>query len=358
MVVNSDSVKASAYVAPVAVPTSKTQQALVAKPSGPDRLFSQPHQSFGDWRDDLLRDGYVVVKGAVPRDRADRYADAMYSWLENFNGGMGFRRDDPSTIRNEHLPIINEKGMVNGYGVAHESFTWAVRQEPGVIDAFQKAYGTPDLIVSFDNINMAFPSRSDVASNKPWPHQDQDPAKPGFRCLQGIVNILPNGDRDGGLIVCKGAHLLSEEFHEAFKNEPNRIWAWTNEWYGFTAEGMEWLKNKGCEWIKVNAEPGDLLLWDSRTPHYNLSPEGTQPRFAMYTCYLPVTEATHEDLIRKKGAFEDLKSTTHWPNAMHVGGIPVLRDGVPCPYNKDRPIERPVLSEVGYKLTGIPYIKA
>jgi hypothetical protein len=37
---------------------------------------------FGDWRDDLARDGYAVIKGAIPRERADKYADQMYSWLE------------------------------------------------------------------------------------------------------------------------------------------------------------------------------------------------------------------------------------------------------------------------------------
>lgn len=37
---------------------------------------------YGDWRDDLARDGYVVVKGAIPRERADAYADKMYTWLE------------------------------------------------------------------------------------------------------------------------------------------------------------------------------------------------------------------------------------------------------------------------------------
>lgn len=37
---------------------------------------------FGDWRDDLIRDGVAVIKGAVPRERADKYANAMYSWLE------------------------------------------------------------------------------------------------------------------------------------------------------------------------------------------------------------------------------------------------------------------------------------
>lgn len=54
----------------------------------------------------------------------------------------------------------------------------------------------------------------------------------------------------------------------------------------------------------------------------------------------------------------DTKSTTHWPNAMHVGGPPVLRNGVPDPYNRDRPRAPVQLSERGFKLTGIPYILA
>lgn len=103
-------------------------------------------------------------------------------------------------------------------------------------------------------------SRTDIEPNKPWPHQDQDPAKPGFRCMQGLVNLLPNGPDDGGLIVCPGGHLLSDEFHKDMADEP-RIPAWTPEWYGFTENGMKWLEKKGLKWVKVCAEPGDLLLW-------------------------------------------------------------------------------------------------
>ncbi|TLD14964.1 hypothetical protein PspLS_10836 [Pyricularia sp. CBS 133598] len=330
---------------------------LAPKPAGPNRLFNDVNAKFGDWRDDLLRDGYVVVKGAVPRERAEKYAQEMYSWLENFAGGLGYKRDDPSTIKEENLPIINEKGMVFGYGIHHESFTWDIRQEPGVMEAFERVYDTPDIIVSFDGVNMTLPGRTDIKPNTPWPHQDQDPEKPGFRCLQGIVNLLPNGEKDGGLIVCKGAHRASEEFHAKFKGEPDKIWAWTKEWYGFTGRGMEWLKNQGYEWVKVCAEPGDLLLWDSRTPHYNVSPEGNLPRFATYTCYMPAAEATQEDLIRKKGAWENLQSTTHWPNAMHVGGLPTLRNGEPCPYNTGKPRRAPELTERGFRLTGVPYIQ-
>ena len=38
--------------------------------------------NFGDWRDDLNRDGYAVIKAAIPRDRADAYSDKFFSYLE------------------------------------------------------------------------------------------------------------------------------------------------------------------------------------------------------------------------------------------------------------------------------------
>ncbi|KAL2851668.1 hypothetical protein BJX68DRAFT_254690 [Aspergillus pseudodeflectus] len=333
--------------------TTTTTTTTIEAPRG--RVFSHgTNVKYGDFRDDLLKNGFAVVKGAVPRDRALGYADAIHEWLEGF--GLGYDRNDPSTIHKDHLPDINEKGMCLGYAISHESFTWAVRQEPGVIDAFEKVYDTEDLIVSFDSVNIGFPNRTDVKPNTPWPHQDQDPEKPGFRCLQGLVNLLPNGPEDGGLIVCKGAHLLSEEFHEVFKDE-ERIWSWTKEWYGFTDAGLAWLKEKGCEWIKLTAEPGDLLLWDSRTPHYNLSSKSSQPRFAVYTCYMPVEDATEEQLLTKKKAFEETKMTTHWPNAMHVVDLPVYRNGEPDPYNRKSPRQPVQLSERGFKLTGIPYLK-
>ena len=92
--------------------------------------------------------------------------------------------------------------------------------------AFEKVYETEDLIVSFDAVNFGFPGRTDIQPNTPWPHQDQDRERPGFRCLQGLVNLLPNGPNDGGLIACTGGHLLSEEFHREFENETDRIPAW------------------------------------------------------------------------------------------------------------------------------------
>lgn len=60
--------------------TTKTNQFHVETAG---RLMITGQESpFDDWRDDLVRDGYAVVKGAIPADRAAGYVDEMHSWLE------------------------------------------------------------------------------------------------------------------------------------------------------------------------------------------------------------------------------------------------------------------------------------
>ena len=55
-----------------------------AVPSGAGKLFLKASTSaYGDFRDDLLREGFVVIKGATPRGRADQYAEKMYKFLED-----------------------------------------------------------------------------------------------------------------------------------------------------------------------------------------------------------------------------------------------------------------------------------
>lgn len=50
---------------------------------GPNKLFAQEGVQYGDWRDDIVRDGYAVVKGAIPLHRANKYSDDILSYLEN-----------------------------------------------------------------------------------------------------------------------------------------------------------------------------------------------------------------------------------------------------------------------------------
>jgi hypothetical protein len=54
---------------------------LTAPSSGAMKLDGKA-TNYGDFRDDLNRDGYAVIKGAVPRERAEAYSNAFYSYIE------------------------------------------------------------------------------------------------------------------------------------------------------------------------------------------------------------------------------------------------------------------------------------
>lgn len=68
----------------------------------PHAILPDTTTTYGDWRDDLYKDGFAIIKGAVPADRASGYVESMTQWLEKFP--LGFDRNDPSTWTEEHLP--------------------------------------------------------------------------------------------------------------------------------------------------------------------------------------------------------------------------------------------------------------
>lgn len=74
---------------------------------------------------------------------------------------------------------------------------WDARLEPGVIDAFAKLWGTEELLVSFDALNVTFPNRKDIPPKEPWEHVDQSPKRRGLHCLQGIIQLSHAGPEDG-----------------------------------------------------------------------------------------------------------------------------------------------------------------
>lgn len=61
---------------------TKTASMVLTASDGEAMKVDGTDVKYGDWRDNLARDGYAVIKGAIPRERADEYANKMYSWLE------------------------------------------------------------------------------------------------------------------------------------------------------------------------------------------------------------------------------------------------------------------------------------
>ncbi|PYH68358.1 phytanoyl-CoA dioxygenase family protein [Aspergillus vadensis CBS 113365] len=317
----------------------------------PSILDQKAYTSYGDWRDEFYRNGYVVLKNVISREKALNYREKALDWLQSFN--TGFDINDQSTWTAKNLPQSFKAGMYLNYCAAHEKYVWDARMEPEIINAFAKIWGTDELLVSFDTINITLPGRTDVEWS-PWPHVDQAPERKGLSCVQGIINLSEAGPKDGGLMLMEGSSKLFDRFFKL--NPPDRtqgIGAKHYDFYPFKEHHVKWYEEQGCNLIKVCAEPGDLILWDSRSMHYAKFPESDEIRTIIYACYTPASHATPEDLKKKAELFHRWETTTHWPHCNIHGHGKAMVDGKVDPLERDEPLEKPVMTDRLLQLAGV-----
>lgn len=290
------------------------------------------------------------MKGAIPKDRAVAYQKKAFEWLQSFDPTLDFT--NPSTWKTAQLPYQTDRNTYEHYAVVHERFMWEARQEPGVLDAFSKLWGTDELIVSFDSLNITLPNLKQARA--PWPHVDQAPRKRGLHCIQGIINLSHAGPEDGSLCVMEGSAKLVEKFFDE-KTDP-KTWEWRDNRY-FSDEDMEWFRARGVKPVKVLAEPGDLILWDSRTIHWGGEPteKSNTIRTVIYAAYAPRKLATEEALKEKEKVFAVNGATTHWPHDNIKLRDPDVRlpDGTVDPRNRTQPLDKADQSDRLLQLAGV-----
>ncbi|KAG7876787.1 hypothetical protein KL938_004400 [Ogataea parapolymorpha] len=299
-----------------------------------EHLFSAKHH---DWRDDFVRNGYVVIKNAIPRHRALKYQKEVFQLVNAF-ANVDF--DEPASWTTETLPSVLGK-IYSGHGLNHEKVFWEARLEQGVIDAFAHLWGTNQLLVSYDGFNLTLPVERTI---QPWPHFDQSPYKQGLHCAQGIICLSDHSPSDGGLVVYRGSHLSFEEF---FKTVPD--WE-KNDYVELTSSQLAWFTERGCEEVKISCEAGDLIIWDSRTCHWGKPPteKSEHVRTVLYASYAPAQFASAEFLEIRSRLFYAGEGTTHWTHnnlASYSAHIPELA-------HRNRPRSPPELSDRLLQLAG------
>jgi hypothetical protein len=103
-----------------------------------------------------------------------------------------------------------------------------------------------------------------------------------------------------------GTHLEHQAF---FAQHARRDQA--SDWYKLSAEESARYQDRA---VKVCAEPGDFLLWDSRTLHCNTVPERkTAIRACVYACMLPQQRVGHDIRLKRRAAWEGLRTSSHHP---------------------------------------------
>jgi ectoine hydroxylase-related dioxygenase (phytanoyl-CoA dioxygenase family) len=307
---------------------------------------------YGDWRDDLHSQGYAVIKNAIEPNKAQYYQQKALDWLASFSSALDL--DDPSTWVNDNLPVQSKVNTFNGYSVTHERFMWEARMEPKILEAFAKIWGTDELLVSFDALNITLPNRKDRPAQKPWPHVDQSPMRRGLHCVQGIINLSHAGPEDGALMVFPKSNTVTEGFFDA-ETDPS---TWEQKDIRlFSKEEIQWFADRGMKPLKVLAEPGDLIVWDSRTVHWGGEPtiNSNTIRTVIYASYAPVQLASEETLKRKKEALETFRATTHWPheNIVLRDQLVYLPNGSVDPRSRTIPMEYPEYSDRLLQLAGV-----
>lgn len=282
----------------------------------------------------LEKNGFVVYQ--IPNfdpTYIDRFKEFVQDhWDPKTQKDCPFDFEDPKTWKSSNLPIL-----LNGifkHGAAHMDWFWDLREQ--CIPIFSQVYGTDDLLSSFDGLNLSFKKREPSHS---WIHCDCPREMRDYLCYQGVVNFLPNGDDDGGLLIVKSSHQIYDNYLEA---HPTSGYGW------YTIQMGDPLL-ASLPIYKINLQPGEICLWNSKTFHCNMQPLSDNLRMAAYVSMIPRSTATSEDLEKRIKAFEEGKGTGHWQCGPAFKTLPTISR-----YGGYRPrkIEKPKLNNIQKRLVG------
>lgn len=239
-----------------------------------DRSNGKPLKvlSDADWQF-WTRNGYIVIKNAVPKEQAGRLADFLWE----------FEDKDPNDPETWYAPPraemqmkeLTNTGMVEVY---NHQYLWDNRQMPRVYDAFTDIWGTEKLWVTIDRANLNLPMRPGF-EYKGFIHWDYDPeTKP--QNVQGVLALADQTDESMGGFQC---------VPELFRTY--------DTWKLTQPAGRDHFKPdvSGFEIVKVKMEAGDLLIFNSLQPHgIRPNTSGNKVRIAQYIAMMPAQEDNEE----------------------------------------------------------------
>lgn len=209
--------------------------------------------------------------------------------------------------------------------LSHATFVEAVRESDTVAGVFNSFYGVPPetpTAASYDRINYQ-PAPSELGRKyrrRPdWWHVDQSAGNSGFQCIQGYLDIhgTPT-EAHAGLQVVDQSHACFQHLADCY---PDPAWNRT-DWSRFTRED---LSSALPDWdqsiVNVTSDPGDLVLWDSRTLHQSRvntsdpnSETGRDSRLVFYTAHMPQDRLSDEDRARRQDFYDNYRTSSHWPD--------------------------------------------
>jgi hypothetical protein len=301
-------------------------------------------------KETLDRYGVAVIENVVSKEEVERVKSIAWKNISDWSCGQ-IEGTNPDTWKNLFRFYPKHAMLIQEYGVGHMQWLWELRQNENVVEVFERLWGTNDLLVSFDALSVHFPpevtGRGWNGGNL-WYHTDASPERKEL-CIQGLINLFPVGKHDATLSILEGSHMYHKEFFEIFDRSVK------GDWYKLANdEERNFFLKKGCTVRNIEAGEGSLVLWYSTTFHQGKEPDRTREvpntRLVSYVCMTPRSMATHAQLTKKCKAFEELRTTSHWPHRIKLFPLAPRTYGGPVPTTNKIPI--PTLTDLGMKLAG------
>jgi hypothetical protein len=303
---------------------------------------AQPTSSY---LQDLEELGYCVIPELLSTSETELlYQRVWHEYVEK--AWPKCKMDDRSNWK-ETFPIHNLYGIFAG-PAGQTQVMWDLRQDLRIVDVFAQIWNTHDLIVSMDGLSIMCPPEIREGYFEPWPHVDQAILRrPDYVAhnnippidfisesslstkpftIQGQFLFEDSFDGDGGFYCIPKSHLKFSEFAPQLETldtldltRDERRKARTDCLQDFFVQDTDESGNPYCM-KHIIAPRGSLILWDSRTVHWNQhrsqdKPHRDKPKVRMvgYLCYVPKARLTNQGKALRRAVFEKGVSTGHNP---------------------------------------------
>lgn len=299
-----------------------------------------------DYLKDLEEQGYCVIPALLSKPETERFYQRV--WHEFIEKAWPKCKLGDRENWKEAFPIHNPYGIFAG-PAGQTQVMWDLRQDPRIVEVFAQIWNTHDLIVSMDGLSFMCPPEIREGPFDPWPHVDQtvmrrkdigshdnnppvgfvseSPMKTKPFTIQGQFLFEDSSDGDGGFYCIPKSHFKFSEFAPKLEalsalEIPREVREKVRSEYlldFFRCE--EDGSGKPYCMKHVTAPRGSLILWDSRTVHWNQHPVKERPyrdtpkvRMVGYLCYVPKARLTDTGRSLRREAFELGVSTGHNPS--------------------------------------------
>lgn len=311
--------------------------------------------NINDLKKTLEKYGVAIIPKVINSNECKNMINNIWDYFEYItkSSEKPIKKENKETWREFYNLYPLHSMLFQYFNVGHCKAVWDIRQNPKILKIFSKLWNTKpeDLLVSFDGLSFNPPPEETNRGwnrNNTWYHSDQSFQRNEFECIQSWITGLDVEEGDATLSFFESSHKFHKDFKEEFEIKDK------TDWYKLNKEEEKFYFDKGCEIKKIMCPKGSLVLWDSRTIHCGVEAHkgriNKKWRSVIYLCYHPRDLSDEKQIKKKQKAFNELRTTCHWPAKIK------LFPNKPRTYGNELPIidgiDIPELTEIGKRLAG------